>query len=423
VEAPAGGVEELAPVLVPGFLATRFLRGSRRGLPRTVSLLALFGVALGAASLVVAMGLMSGYRHELAERLAGTNAEVLVMPAPGVSAEGVRKDLASLPNVAAFARTAYAPALVLSPAAPQGTDALVKALDLPAGLATTRLLGSVPGIEATMIALREKGETPVLLGAGLAKRLGVAAGARVVLETSSAALSTGVAPPARTPLTVAAAVETGFSEVDDGWAVLALPDFERLAPPDARLGVWELALVRPSASSETVAAARRTLGPDATVLDWKVLNRDLFAALAVQQTLLFVVLTLIVAVAAGTVVSSLVVLLAAKTREVGVLAALGAPPRLVARTFRLSGLLLGGGGLLLGVLFGLLVCAVLTAFRLVRFPPEIARVYYLSWMPFRPEPLHVLGILAAGVLLVLLASALPAYRAARLSPSDALRYE
>ncbi len=408
---------------VAAFLAKRFLAGSRRGLPKTVSLLALCGVALGAASLVVAMGLMSGYRHDLAERIAGTNAEIIAMPEAGRTPEEIREALAALPNVAAVARTGFAPALVLSAASPQGADALVKALDLPSGLATTRLLGRVPGVESTFAALRAKGETPVLLGSGLAKRLGVVAGAGVVLEMASAALSAGVASPSRTPLAVAAIVETGFSEVDDGWAVLTLSDFERLAPPDARQGVWEVKLVRPSGSTETVAAARKLLGPGATVLDWKVLNRDLFEALAVQQTLLFVVLTLIVAVAAGTVVSSLVVLLAEKTRDVGVLAALGAPPRTIARTFRLSGLILGGGGLVLGVLFGLLVCAFLTVFRVVRFPPEIAKVYYLAWMPFRPEPLHVLGILGVGLLLVLLASALPARRAARMNASEALRYE
>jgi lipoprotein-releasing system permease protein len=410
-------------VNVPLFLARRFLAGRRGGLLGTVSTLALCGVALGAAALVVAMGLMSGYRNDLAEKLAGTNAEVLVLPEGGRTGDAVRDSLRKLPGVVAVARTAFAPGLLLSAAAPQGTDTLVKGLDLPDGLKTTRLLSTVEGLEARLSAPGAGGTPPVLLGAGLARRLGVARGDGVVLETSSLSLSKGIAPPRRTPLVVAAVVETGFSEVDDGWAVLPLASFDRIAPPDARRGLFEIKLDRPSSSDETVDAARKLLGPAATVLDWKVLNRDLFQALAVQQTLLFVVLTLIVAVAAGTVVSSLVVLLAEKTREVGVLAALGAPPALVGKTFRLSGLFLGGAGLTLGILFGLLVCWMLTAFRVVRFPPEIAKVYYLSWMPFRPELLHVVAIFAVGLLLVLAASLMPARRAVRMNPAEALRYE
>jgi lipoprotein-releasing system permease protein len=410
-------------VNVPVFLARRFLAGRRGSLLGTVSTLALCGVALGAAALVVAMGLMSGYRNDLADRLAGTNAEIVVLPEPGRADADVRQTLRKLPGVAAVARTAFAPGLLLSPQAPEGTDTLVKGLDVPDGLATARLLGAVPDLASKLAAVPPSGAVPALLGAGLARRLGVAAGSRIVLETSSLALSKGIAPPKRTPIAVMAVLESGFSEVDDGWVVVPLSAFDRFAPPDARQGLWEVKLARASTSDVTVAAARSALGPGATVLDWKVLNRDLFQALAVQQTLLFVVLLLIVAVAAGTVVSSLVVLLAEKTREVGVLAALGAPPAVIAKTFRLSGLFLGGAGLAIGVVFGLVACFFLTTFRLVRFPPEIAKVYFLSWMPFRPEPLHVLAIFAAGLVLVLVASLLPARRAARLVPADALRYE
>jgi len=410
-------------VNVPAFLARRFLGGRRGGLLGTVSTLALSGVALGAAALVVAMGLMSGYRHDLAEKLAGTNAEVLVMVDPGSDRGALLRDLPKLPGVAAVSETGFAPGILLSPAAPQGTDALVKALDPREGTKTTPLLSRVPGLAEKLSGIRTDGRTPVVLGAGLARRLGASEGSLVVLETSSLALAKGIAPPRRTPLAVAAVVETGFSEVDDNWAVVSLEVFSRFAPPDARTGIWELKLARPTESDRTVEAARKALGPSATILDWKAMNRDLFAALAIQQTLLFVVLALIVAVAAGTVVSSLVVLLAEKTRDVGVLAAVGAPPRVVHRTFRLAGALLGGAGLLGGILFGVAACFVLTEFRLVRFPPEIAKVYYLSWMPFRPEPLHLLAIFAVGMLLVLLASALPARRASKLNVADALRYE
>jgi ABC-type lipoprotein release transport system permease subunit len=117
------------------------------------------------------------------------------------------------------------------------------------------------------------------------------------------------------------------------------------------------------------------------VLDWKSLNRDLFGALLLQQTLLFVELDLIVAVAAGTVVSSLVVLLTEKTRSLGVLAALGAPPRVASRVLRAAGVFLGGAGLLLGTGIGLVVCAVLTKTHAVRFPPEIAGLILVDAVP------------------------------------------
>ena len=409
---------------LPLFLARRFLGSRRGGLLGTVSSLALGGVALGTAALVVAMGLMSGYRGDLADKLAGTNAEVLVIPAPGAGEAGTRGALATVPGVAAVARTAFAPGLLLSPAVPTGVDAVVKGLEVPAGLATTRLLGAVPGV-GSLLAPRggPRDPVPALVGSGLAARLALKEGDTAVLETASPALASGLAPPRRTALRVVALVTTGFSEVDDGWAVVPLAAFERFAPPDARTGLWEVKLVHPSRADEVVTAIRSRLGPASTVLDWRTLNRDLFAALAVQQTLLFVVLALIVAVAAGTVVSSVVVLVAQKTREIGVLAALGGGPRLLARTFRLAGLVLGGAGIAAGIAFGLVVCWLLTATRAVRFPPEIAKVYYLSWMPFRPEPLHVLGIAGVGLLLVLLAASLPARRAARLDPSEALRYE
>ncbi len=405
------------------FLARRFLSGRRGGLLGTVSSLALAGVALGTAALVVAMGLMSGYRGELFEKLAGTNAEVLVLPGPEADETATREALGRVPGVTSVARTAFAPGLLLGPKVPGGVDTVVKGLDVPSGLATTRLLGQDASLATKMAPPAPGTPVPVLLGSGLAARLGASEGEKLVLETASLSLARGVAAPRRTPLVVAGIVTTGFSEVDEGWAVVPIAAFDRFAPPDARSGVWELKLADPGRPDAAVAAVREALGPGATVLDWKTLNGDLFRALLVQQTLLFVVLALIVAVAAGTVVSSVVVLVAQKTREIGVLSAIGAGPRTVARTFRLAGLAVGGAGVLVGTVTGVALCALLTATKAVRFPAEIARVYYISWMPFRPEPRDVLAIAVVGLLLVLAAAAFPARRAARLAPADALRYE
>ena len=187
------------------------------------------------------------------------------MPEPGADVRGAAGGARALSRTwSRVARTAFAPALLLSPRAPEGVDALVKALELPDGLDDHASPGrACPTSRGRSRDLEAKGATPVLLGAGLAKRLGARAGEhdrpRDLVRGARGAASPS---PARTPLTVAAVVETGFSEVDDGWAVVPLAVFERLAPPGARQGVWEMKLARPSASDETVAAARKLLGDE-----------------------------------------------------------------------------------------------------------------------------------------------------------------
>ncbi|MCL4810784.1 MAG: hypothetical protein KJ062_23740, partial [Thermoanaerobaculia bacterium] len=184
---------------VPVFLARRFLAGRRGCHLGTVSALALVGDTLGTAAHVEAMGLMSGYRGELFDKLAGTNAEVLVLPGPQTDDDATRETLEGLAGVSAVAKTAFAPGLVLGPKVPGGVDAVVKGLDVPAGLATTRLLGRDPSLAARMAAPGRGESVPVLLGSGLAARLGAVAGGALVLETASLSLARGVAPPRRTP--------------------------------------------------------------------------------------------------------------------------------------------------------------------------------------------------------------------------------
>jgi lipoprotein-releasing system permease protein len=159
------------------------------------------------------------------------------------------------------------------------------------------------------------------------------------------------------------------------------------------------------------------------VTDWRALNRSLFSALTVQKITLFLVIGLIVAVSTFNIVATLVMSVQERKRDIGILSALGSPPRLPERVFLRLGILLGGSGVAIGIGAGALACWVLTHFRLVRFPPEVAEIYFVSFVPFAVRGRDLAAIAAFSVAIIAAASFFPARRAARVDVAEALRYE
>jgi lipoprotein-releasing system permease protein len=176
--------------------------------------------------------------------------------------------------------------------------------------------------------------------------------------------------------------------------------------------------------TETVArAVEKAAGRGYSVTDWRSMNSGLFSALAIQQTTLFLVIGLIVGVSTFNIVATLVMTVQEKRRDIGVFSSLGAEPRFFTKVFLYLGTLLGGTGVMAGVAFGVLVCWVMTSFRLLRFPPGIAEIYFVSFIPFRVRPLDLGAIVFFSGVIILLASWLPARSAARVNVAEALRYE
>jgi lipoprotein-releasing system permease protein len=408
-------------------VALRYLKSRPSRLVSSVSLLSIGGIALGVAALVVAMGLLSGYRSEIQTKLIGANAEVVVFPlslpsggSPDTEALAAR--LKALPRVRGVAPVIYQQGLASSERTPDGADAVLKGVDPAAERAVSQLDAYLPDAEKAL-ARASAGSLPGLaLGVELARKLDVRVGDPVALSVPDRS-GAGRFAPRTARFRVARIFKTNFAEYDTEWIFLDRETLRGLCGMEAPADVIEIKL---DTIRETEAAARaieKAAGPGFSVTDWRRMNSGLFSALAIQQTALFLVIGLIVAVSTFNIVSTLVMTVQEKKRDIGVLSALGAEPRFFSRVFLMLGALLGGGGVAAGIVFGWLICRVATVFRLLSFPPGVAEIYFVSFIPFLVRAVDLAAIVGFSALAILLASWVPARRASRVNIAEALRYE
>jgi len=394
-------------VLLELELAIRFLRRRAGTLLRGTALAALAGVALATAALVVTLALMRGYSDAIAQALQRGNAHLVGFAPAGMTVDDAQATADRLAGAAGVRRASpvtYFTGLADDPSSPTTPlPVTVKAVaDPPAYTGLERW----PTSEVI----------PAVLGVRLADALQIAPGATVTLRLPPSG-SSWVLP--TLALRAVGTFRLEFAEFDAGWVVAPL-DRVLMAVPRAGVAGIEIelddAMAVESARSSLEAVDRRLL-----FTDWRDMNRSLFAALRWQTLSLFVVLSLVVAVASFQVASAMVVLSIDKRRAAGMLQALGATPARVRRILLLAGTMLGMAGVVLGIAVGCGASWVLTAFDVVRFPEGLARVYMVDSIPFRVSPVHVAAVVVTCGILVILASLIPAWRTARMDPVEALR--
>jgi lipoprotein-releasing system permease protein len=412
---PGEGEKGIPAGPLPWVIAWRFLRGRHSRLLDGTARAALLSTALGVMAMIIAMALMTGYREDLQSKLVRGNAAVIAYPVGGetgaVSPER-RQKLLAVPGVRRIGSVAYGQGSLSSARVPQGLEVVLRGIDPGGGQLTAtaeQLRPSADGIPSAV------------LGRDLADRLGVKPGE--VLRLVALGFEEGRPKFRYQSLRVSGTFATGFAEFDRSWVLLSRPLVERLMGGQTAVDLLELTVADPNEAPRIADAVSRVLQPDFVVTDWQHLNRELFTALKLQQIALFVVLGLIVLVSTFNVASTLVVLVRERMRDIGLLGALGLKPDKLRLVFLAYGGFLGAFGTLLGVLFGAGICWVLTTFELVRFDPEVAAIYFVSSVPFRVVPRDVLAVVGFALLVTLLACFAPAWKAARVDPSSALRYE
>jgi lipoprotein-releasing system permease protein len=370
---------------------------------------AIASTALGVMAMVIAMSLMSGYRYDLERRLLAGNAAIGVYPGFGAEDPDGWQLLTSIEGVEAVHRVSYGQGSIASESAGEPVDATFRGIE-----------AGGPGLAGRRVEIdpHSDGLAAIAVGQDMAAALQVVPGDVVRLTLLEADL---VRPRFRyRSARVSEVFRSGFFEFDRSWAVLERGLLEELT---GLAGSWELVLEQPAEAARVVTEARALLGPGWEVRNFRDANRDLFDALEVQQRLLFLVLSLIVLVSTFNVASTLVVLLRERLRQLGVLAAIGTPPRVLRMAFLVYGSVLGVLGIALGLAAGSGISWVLDEFEVIRLSSELASVYFLSSVPFRVRWVDLSAIAGFATLVIVLACALPAARAVRLDAADALRYQ
>ena len=401
-------------------IAWRYLRRPTDALVSAVGLVSILGLVIGVMALVISMALMTGYRDDLQRKLLGGNAEVFVysVGTPMSDPASVMKTIAQVRGVGESSPVLYQHAVVTTETNTTGSEVMMKGID-PSRWRTSPMLAKIIG-PAHRIATAE-GEQGVAVGKYLATKLGVKAGDAISVTVPSVD-EEGLMPRTST-FVVTNVFATGFYEFDARWLFVDLAEAQQLMGFDNAANLLEVRLAPGADIEQVMRDIERVTNRRYAVSDWREMNRQLFSMLQIQQLVLFIVIGLIVFVSTFNIVSTLIMTVQEKRREIGILASMGAEGFTIRSIFIWYGTMVGVVGTATGVLLGAAVCWIITRYELVSFPPEIAEVYFVSSIPFVVKPFWLAVIAAFSVSVSFLATIIPSMRASRLNPVEALRYE
>ncbi len=404
----------------------RYTRAKRRNhFISFISAISMAGIALGVAALIVVLSVMNGFQHELRARILAVVSHLQIF---GVEQRlddwaGVAEVAARHPRVMAVAPFVNAQGMFSRGSNVRG--AIVRGV-LPQRELEVSDIGR--HMRAGSLDALVAGEFRVVLGTDLARALGALPGDKVTLIAPQGLVTpTGVIPRLK-QFTVAGLFEVGMYEYDSGLALVHLNDAQKLYQMGTQVSGLRLKLDDLFAARWVAREMMRDLGTRAFAVDWTRSHANFFRAVEIEKRVMFIILTLIVAVAAFNIVSTLVMLVTDKNADIAILRTLGAAPGSIMQIFIVQGALIGVvgtlAGVVLGVLLGLNVDTVVPAIeRLLGFKFLAKDVYYLSDLPSDVQLRDVLTIGLVSLVLSFVATLYPSWRASRVNPAEALRYE
>lgn len=407
-------------------LALRYLRARRQeGFISVIAVFSFLGIMLGVATLIIVMSVMNGFRAELVGRILGLNGHLTIQSDAGTAIrdfEFVSDAVGKLPGVVMANPIIEGQVMATSDRGASGVMIRgVRPQDLAKESAIAR------GIREGR--LQEfQGDDAAVIGHRLARKLGLRVGDQITMISPQTNATPFGSVPRSVRYTVVAVFDVGMFEYDSAFVYLPFEAAQVYFRLQNQASAVEVRLAEPDKAREAARMISQRLGPSYRMYDWQQANAQFVSALQVERNVMFLILTLIIVVAAFNIISSMIMLVKDKTRDIAILRTMGTARGTVMRVFVIAGASIGVLGTASGFVLGLAFCLNIESIRQALqamtgwqlFPAEI---YFLSQLPAKVDSTEVVYVVAMGLALSLLATLYPSWRAARLDPVEALRYE
>ena len=404
------------------FIGARYLRAKQKqAFISLITYLSIAGVAVGVMALIVVIAVMTGFEVDLKTRILGGQANIVLMRYSGPFEEyrPVMQRIADVDGVAASTPFIYTQVMLRTTA--NTTGAMLRGIDPATIGGVLKTLENVRVPEGGAAAGADPAGMPgIVLGRELAKNLGVVQGDVVHVISPRGMLAPTGHVPTMKPFRVSGYFESGMYEYDQTFAYINLADAQRLLRMGEAVTGLEIRVHDIYRAREIADAIVARLGPSYYARDWMQMNRNLFKALKLERRVMFIILSLIVLVAAFNIASSLIMLVMGKTKDIAILKAMGATDRSIRRIFVFNGMVIGVVGTGLGLVLGVAVCALLRRYNIHELTGDI--YYFTTQLPVKMEALDVVAIVVAALVICYVATLYPARQASRLNPVDAIRY-
>ena len=410
------------------FIAKRYLRSKRKtGFISLITYISIIGVTIGVAALVIVLSVANGFESEVRSRIIGFDAHVRVRTFHdrGIENKALPEMLRSLdktPNVVGVAPCVFEKGLIVSARAKQGV--FIKGVDPARERTVTTLLDSLADGSLnldTVYVDKGKAYPGIIIGRWLADRLEINIGDRVQVLTAAGVETGGMGgmPRFRT-FRYAGAFETGLYEYDDNYAFVAIREAQRLAERRGSVSWIQLKLTDMTLAEEVAKDVEQQFGYPYTTDTWFEMHQNLFAWMALEKKFFFLILSLIIMVAAFNIVSTLIMVVLEKRKDIGVLKSMGAQSRQIMNIFIYEGLVAGGIGTVFGLILGYAICLIQLETKFIALPGD---VYIINAIPIEFNWIDGVAITLASLLISYLATLYPSYKASKLDPVEAIRYE